>query len=107
MTNEETKSYIYKLIYDKVMVEKVISQTELANKLGVAKSAVNNWFSRGSIPSGEYMFKIADVLHIDLYELYGEQNPYKLSETDEDNLRFCREYQSNVDSMKNALGWKK
>ena len=107
MTNEETKTYIYNLIYKKVMVDKVISQSELAAKLGIAKSAVNNWFSRKSIPSGELMYKIAEILNIDLYALYGKENPYKLSEQDKDNLKFCREYQDNVDSMKNALGWKK
>ena len=107
MNSNESKDKIRQFIYTKVIEEKVVSQVEIANVLGISKSAVSQWFTRGSVPEAYHLLILSDVLKVDVYDILGGKNPYKLSEQDEDNLKFCREYQSNVDSMKNALGWKK
>ena len=102
MTNEETKTYIYKLIYEKVIDNKVVSQAELAEKLGVAKSTVSTWFTRGSIPNAELMYKISVILKIDLYNLYGEVNPNVLTDEEKHAVELYRNNKELFKAIENA-----
>ena len=97
MTSEETKTYIFNLIHDKVIKDKVVSQAELADKLGIAKSTVSTWFTRGSIPNAELMYKISVILNIDLYNLYGEVNPNALTDEEKHAVEL---YRNNKDLFK-------
>ena len=57
------------------------AQNEIIEKLHVTSSAIKGWISPSStaIPSAEDLITICDTLNIDLYELYGIDNPDNLS----------------------------
>ena len=56
-----------------VLVEKNISQTELANKLGKSFSTVNAYCCNRQQPTLEVLDKIAEFLHINMKDLLVER----------------------------------
>lgn len=52
-----------------VLVEKDISQTELAERLGRSFSSINSYCSNRKQPSLELLYKIADVLSVNIKDL--------------------------------------
>ena len=55
-----------------VLVEKGISQTQLAQKLGKSFSSVNAYCGNHKQPSLELLFQIADIISVDVKELITE-----------------------------------
>lgn len=55
-----------------VLVEKGISQTQLAQKLGKSFSTVNAYCGNHKQPSLELLFQIADIISVDVKELITE-----------------------------------
>lgn len=56
-----------------VLVEKNISQTELANKLGKSFSTVNAYCCNRQQPTLEVLDKIAEFLHVNMKDLLVER----------------------------------
>lgn len=52
-----------------VLVEKEVSQTELAKKLGKSFSTINAYCSNRKQPSLELLNKIADILSVSMKDL--------------------------------------
>ncbi len=52
-----------------VLVEKGISQTELAERLGRSFSSINSYCSNRKQPSLELLFMIADALSVNIKDL--------------------------------------
>jgi len=48
-----------------------LSQTELANKIGVSHSAISFWENEVNVPNVKDLLKLADVLNVTLDELVG------------------------------------
>lgn len=71
MNYEDIKAHIKNVIVNKVLVEKVCSQVELANKVGVSKQAVAGWINQNSCPDGARMPAICEALNVSIYELLG------------------------------------
>lgn len=59
-----------------------ISQTELANYLGVSKAAVSNWEKGINGVDTDTLFKIADILHVSVSALGGIQTDYSITDPD-------------------------
>ncbi len=47
------------------------SQTELANKIGVSRTAISFWENDVNVPNVKDCWKIADVLNLSIDELVG------------------------------------
>ena len=58
-----------KLKLNDFMLEKGLSQTDLAVKLGVSPVYVNRWCNGKVLPSLIYFFKISKILNIKMDEL--------------------------------------
>lgn len=52
-----------------VLVEKEVSQTDLAAQLGKSFSTVNNWCCNRQQPSVELLAKIAEILSVNIKDL--------------------------------------
>ena len=52
-----------------VLVEKEVSQTELAKKLGKSFSTINDYCSNRKQPSFELLNEIADILSVSMKDL--------------------------------------
>ena len=52
-----------------------LSQAELANRLGVSKSAVSMWENGNRAPDPDMMEAIADFFNVDMNFLYGKTTP--------------------------------
>jgi putative transcriptional regulator len=52
-----------------VLAEKAISQNWLAENLGVTKQTVSSWCNQKNQPSFVHLYRIADLLEIDVREL--------------------------------------
>lgn len=52
-----------------VLVEKEVSQTELAKKLGKSFSTINAYCSNRKQPSLELLYEIADILSVSMKDL--------------------------------------
>lgn len=61
---------VSKVLYKYLKEDKVISQVEFANKLGVTPVAVNKWLKGGAIESSKIPM-ICDILNITPNELFG------------------------------------
>ena len=64
---------ISKVLNRKLKEEKVISQVEFANRLGVTPVAVNKWLKGGAIESSKIPM-ICEILNITPNELFGIEN---------------------------------
>lgn len=49
---------------EKVLNEKGISKTELAEKIGIRRPTISDWKKNGAIPSGDICLKIAEYLGV-------------------------------------------
>lgn len=52
-----------------MLVEKNISQTELAEKLGKSFSTINAYCSNRQQPSLDLLYQIAEILHVSIKDL--------------------------------------
>lgn len=48
-----------------------ITQAELADRIGVSKSAVAKWETNGGLPDRDNLCRLADVINISVDELHG------------------------------------
>lgn len=102
MTADQVKNNIKKFLYEKVMKENVCSQADIAKALGISKSAVSKWFSRGSIPNAEYILKICKILKCTPYEMYGEVNPNVLTDEEKHAVELYRNNKDLFKAIENA-----
>lgn len=58
-----------------MLVEKDISQTELAEKLGKSYSTINAYCANRVQPSLEILYKIASLLSVSIKDLVVDNNP--------------------------------
>lgn len=66
---------ISNVLNEKIKKEKVISQVELANRLGVTPVAVNKWLNGGAIESSKIP-QLCEILSITPNELFGIKRNY-------------------------------
>lgn len=57
----------------KLRDDKKMSQSEIANLLGVSQSAYNKWEADHAKPNSDNLVKIADLHETDIYDLIGEK----------------------------------
>lgn len=55
-------------------LENNLTQTALANKLGVKQGVITNWELRGSEPTAEYLIKLANIFEVSTDYLLGIEN---------------------------------
>ena len=70
----DTKRSIRQIIYKRVIIDKVIDQTTLANKLGLTKQTINRWVNKNTpdaIPTTEMVPEVCKLLNISLNQFYG------------------------------------
>lgn len=60
-----------------VLVEKEVSQTELAEKLGRSFSTINGYCSNRNQPPLEVLDQIADYLNVNIKDLIADKEPNK------------------------------
>jgi transcriptional regulator with XRE-family HTH domain len=60
----------------KLLAIKGISQTQLAQELGIKQSSVSDWINRGINPELEKLIRIAKILEVSLDELVLSKPPY-------------------------------
>ena len=68
------KNQIRKIIYKRVIIDKIIDQTTLAKNLGLTKQTINRWVNKNTpdaIPTTEMAPLICDLLKISLNQFYG------------------------------------
>ena len=53
-----------------VLAEKMVTNTYLAEKLGVSKMTISRWCMNSTQPSAPQLIEIAQVLNCDLKDLY-------------------------------------
>lgn len=101
MDYEKTKENIRNFLQDKIN-NKVITQAELAAKLGISKATVNKWMVRGSIPNAEYILEICKILNCTPYEMYGEVNPNVLTDEEKHAVELYRNNRELFKAIENA-----
>lgn len=82
---ESFNTYVSKLIARK-LTELNMTNAELADRIGVARSSVGDWISGKSIPKTDKVTSICDVLNISLYEFFNIKDPSNLSAKDIERL---------------------
>jgi transcriptional regulator with XRE-family HTH domain len=71
-----------------LLKEKNKQQKDLAAYAGISASAISDWKKKGTNPSAEYIFPIAQFLGVSVeYLLTGNETAYDLSETEQRLLR--------------------
>ena len=74
MDYEQTKKHISNLIYQKVIVEKVITQAELSRRLGISKPAIGKWINDSVCPESSRVPELCEIFGITLYDFFGIEN---------------------------------
>ena len=91
----------------KLMELQNISQHELARKTGIAQSTISDWKNRGTIPPGDKIPLICEVLNINLCDLYDEkienvEQKYVI-DTEDDLYEFVSKYKGMNKTMQKRL----
>ena len=63
-----------------------ITQSELAKRMGIAKSSVNGWCKGTAYPRMDKMTELSSILNVDIFTLISGEKPYIISV---DFRRFC------------------
>lgn len=72
---------------ERLMEERGIRQTELATRLGVAKSVISHWKNGSRFPEAKYLDALATALHVSPSELFREPSvTLPVSERDIDSI---------------------
>lgn len=71
MDYEQTKKHISNLIYQKVIIERVVTQAELSRRLGVSKPAIGKWINEGVCPEASRVPELCEIFSISLYDFFG------------------------------------
>mgnify|MGYP004692454515 CR=1 FL=1 len=82
--NETTEIFISRL--EQVRKEKGLTQTKLASKAGITKSAMSCYIRRKRIPRGDILVSIARALDVSIDYLVGISN-VKKRQTNADRIR--------------------
>ena len=82
--NETTEIFISRL--DQVRKEKGLTQSKLASKAGITKSAMSCYIRRKRIPRGDILVSIARALDVSIDYLVGISN-VKKRQTNADRIR--------------------
>lgn len=82
--NETTEIFISRL--EQVRHEKGLTQTKLANKVGITKSAMSCYIRRKRIPRGDILVSIARALDVSIDYLVGTSN-VKKRQSNADRIR--------------------
>lgn len=64
----------FKNVIKDLRMEHNLTQTALANKLGVKQGVITNWELRGSEPTAEYLIKLANIFQVTTDYLLGLEN---------------------------------
>ena len=75
-------------LYEKIKTQRIqvgLSQSELAKKLGVTKSAVNSWESGTNSPSVTYIIKMSQIFSVSTDYLLGVSQRLTVDITDLDD----------------------
>ncbi len=64
----------FKNVLKELRAEYNLTQTALANKLGVKQGVITNWELRGSEPTAEYLIKLANIFQVSTDYLLGIEN---------------------------------
>ena len=70
----------------KLRLENDMSQSQLADKLGVTRGAVSQWENGTSLPRMGMMQRIAGVFHVKVSDVVGENEPDGSLSFDEERL---------------------
>ena len=64
------RMYVYKNRIRVILAEKMITNTYLAEQLGVSKMTISRWCTNTTQPSAPQLIEISRVLQCDLKDLY-------------------------------------
>ena len=56
-----------------------ITQSELAKRMGIAKSSVNGWCKGTAYPRMDKMTELSSILNVDIFTLISGEKPYIIS----------------------------
>ena len=90
-------------ILSKRLKELNMSNSELANIIGVAKSSVGDWIAGISIPKADKVIPICTALNISVYEFFGINDPAGLTPDDRKLIEAYKEHPEMQDSIKKIL----
>ena len=83
--------------------EKGVSQTAAARGIGVDKSAVTRW-SKGSVPRGTTLYKLADYFGVTVGELMGDAMPTKKEEDESTEIKKEEGLEAALEALRNQPG---
>ena len=90
-------------ILSKRLKELNMSNSELANIIGVAKSSVGDWIAGISIPKADKVIPICTALNITVYEFFGINEPADLTVEDKKLLEAYKEHPEMQEAVKTLL----
>lgn len=75
-----------------VLKEKKISQTEMAQKIGISRESFTYWKNSNSLPNSDLLFKIAEFVEVDPYWLVkGEYQNNGISDAEQAHIKKFRQ----------------
>lgn len=78
----------FKDVFDRLIFEKKITKTEIAQELGIHKQSITNYLAGKGTPDYDMLVKIADYFNVSVDYLLGRAKPYP---TNEDTLAHLAE----------------
>lgn len=70
----------FKDVFDRLIFEKKITKTEIAQELGIHKQSITNYLAGKGTPDYDMLAKIADYFNVSVDYLLGRSKPYPSSE---------------------------
>lgn len=69
----ETNGYVIVTRIDEILSQRGENRNILAKILKISPTAISHWYTRGTVPAADVMYRIADYLGVDArYLVYGE-----------------------------------
>jgi transcriptional regulator with XRE-family HTH domain len=78
----------------KHMALKGLTQTVLANQLGIKQGSISDWMRKDVMPEGKRMLKVAEILGVGINELLYEEGATKQDSSDETILVSKKEWEA-------------
>lgn len=89
---------------EKILKEKEISKTELAEKIGIRRPTISDWKKNGAIPSGDVCLKIARYLDVSPeWLLGGEERKGGEAVLSEEEKSILRQFKNLTEEQKSTL----
>lgn len=106
MEYEVIKQHIKDIIIQKVVHEKVCSQVELAELVGVSKQSVSAWINQNSSPDAARIPAICKALNVTIFELLGIEDITSIEPFAKELFEAYNAHPEHQASIKALLGLK-